>query len=165
MIIKTIFAALLCSLALFSLPASATGKIVVYEETTLNASADSVWNTIGGFGEINTWYPIIKSVDLTGTNMDAGSTRLLTLDNGAQITEVLVDHNDANRSYAYVIQKSPLPIKDYFSKIKVVPAGNNRCKVIWSSTFDANGVEDTAAYDAIRGIYTGGFAALHDRFK
>ena len=165
MIIKTISAILLCSLAFVSLPASATGGIVVYEETTLNAGADSVWNTINGFGEIHTWYPVIKSTDLTGTNVDAGSTRLLTLEDGAQITEVLVDHNDANRSYSYVIQKAPLPVKGYFSRIRVVPAGNNKAKVIWSSTFDANGVEDGAAYDMVRGIYTGGFEALKERFK
>lgn len=165
MIIRTISTLLLCALALMSLPASATGKIVVYEETTLNASADTVWNTIREFGGIHNWFPAVKSTELTGTDVDAGSTRLLTLQDGVQITEVLVDHNDAAMGYSYVIQKAPLPAKGYFSRIRVVPMGNNQAKVIWSSTFDANGADDAAVYEMVRGIYTGGFAALQERFK
>ena len=163
--IKTIFTVLLCSLALISFQASATGKIVVYETVTLNASADTVWNTVGDFGGLHTWHPAVTSTDLTGGNNDAGSTRLLTLGDGAQITEILVDHNDDTMTYSYVIQKGPLPVKGYYSKIKVMPMGNGKAKLIWSSTFDADGVDDTTAYETISGVYKGGFEALTAKFK
>lgn len=162
---KRCVAALVGSLAFIGIPAHAAGGLSVSEEVSLPASADEVWRAIGDFGGLHTWHPAATKTDLTGSGSDAGDTRVLTLGDGATITEVLVDHDNAKMSYSYVITASPLPVKNYYSKLAVMQSGGNSAKVIWSSTFDAKGADDAAAIDAITGVYKGGFEALTQQFK
>lgn len=156
---------LICALAFISSQAFSAGKLIVSEEVTLNGSADQVWQAIGAFGGLYTWHPAIVSTALTGTGSNAGDTRILTLGDGATVTEVLVDHDDGTMQYSYVIMVSPLPVQNYFSTLEVVPKGENGATVVWSSTFDANGASDEEAIEVISGIYKGGFTALTETFN
>lgn len=140
--------------------AHATGVLTVKEEITLKAGAEKVWSTIGSFGGLHTWHPAATKTDLKGSGIDAGDTRILTLGDGATITEVLVDHDSGKMTYTYVITASPLPVKGYRSELKVIAEGKGQSRVIWSSNFDSNGAEDTKAIEVITGVYKGGLSAL-----
>ena len=162
--IQSLLSVVFCTLLAVITPAQAAGNLSVNEQVMVNASADTVWNLIGKFGALNAWHPAVVKETVSGTGNDAGDTRVLTLPDGATITEVLVDVDNTARQYKYVIKESPLPVSGYLSTLKVIPEGSNKSKVIWSSTFNAKGASDQDAMQAVRGVYTAGFQALVKRF-
>ncbi|MDH3695208.1 MAG: SRPBCC family protein [Gammaproteobacteria bacterium] len=151
--------------ALISFNACAQGALSASQETMLNASASDVWAHIGDFGGLHTWHPAVTGTELTGSGTDVGDIRVLTLGDGAKITEELRGHSNEGMSYSYAILESPLPVANYESTIKVESTGDNSCKVMWSSTFDAKDVMDIEAIGTIDGIYTAGLDALVAEFQ
>jgi len=163
--IKSVLSILFIILSIAVSPARAAGNLSVNEQVVLNASADQVWKVIGGFGTLDTWHPGVVKEVMTGSGTRPGDTRVLTLQNGGTVTEVLVDHDDHNRKYSYTIKQSPLPVSQYLSTLKVLPMGKDLARVVWSATFNARGVPDKQAMDAVRGIYASGFKGLAEHFK
>jgi len=151
--------------ALISFNACAQGSLSTSKETTLNASASDVWAHIGEFGGLHTWHPAVTGTELTGSGMDKGDIRVLTLGDGAKITEELRGHSNESMSHSYAILESPLPVANYESTIKVESTGDNSCKVMWSSTFDAKDAMDIEAIGAIDGVYIAGLDALVAEFE
>lgn len=163
--IKSVLSIPVLVLFLTLIPAQAAGNLSVNEQVVLNASADKVWKVIGGFGTLDTWHPGVVKEIMTGSGTRPGDTRVLTLKNGGTVTEVLVDHDDQNRKYSYTIKQSPLPVSQYLSTLKVLPMGKDMARVVWSATFNAKGVPDKEAMDAVRGIYASGFKGLAEQFQ
>jgi mxaD protein len=162
MVSRIVFRKLLFVVALIaSGPALADGSLNTSRETTLNATPATVWKMIGGFNHLDVWHPVVVASDLNGK----GDVRVLTLGDGAKITEKLLSHDDAKMNYAYAITESPLPVKDYVSTISVMPAEGNKSVVIWSSSFNANGAEDAQAVETISGIYEAGLNNLVKHFN
>ena len=127
----------------------------------LNASADEVWNLIGGFNALPDWHPAVVKSDLE----EDGKVRRLEIDGGVVILERLEEHDAAERMYRYTITESPLPIEGYVSVIRVGEGeGGRGARVEWSSEFTPSGVPETEAVELVQGIYQGGFDALAARF-
>jgi hypothetical protein len=91
--------------------------------------------------------------------------RTLDLGGGASITEKLVAYDPVGHSYTYAITKSPLPVKNYVSVIRLTPAGDGKTLMKWSSTFDASGASDDKAKEAIGGIYDAGLGKVTSNFR
>lgn len=160
--IKTTVSVVLLSSAISSF----AGGLTVSKNVTVNASPETTWKMIGDFNHLDVWHPVvIASKLIQGDSQSAGAVRLLTLGNGATITEQLESNNNALRSYTYAITASPLPVADYVSTITVSPAVDGKSTVTWSSSFDANGVEDAAAIKTISGIYDAGLGNLDKHFN
>ena len=160
--IKTAVSALLLTTAMTIFAADLT----VSKSVTVNASPETTWKMIGDFNHLDVWHPVVvASKLLQGSDNVAGAERLLTLGNGATITEELVSHNNGAESYTYKIVKSPLPIANYVSTIRVASADKGKATVTWSSTFDAKGVKDDEAVKAITGIYVAGLNNLDKHFN
>jgi len=158
-IIKTTLSAALLATAMTSF----AGNLNVSKEVTVNASPDTTWKMIGDFNHLDVWHPVVVGSVLT--HGKTNDTRLLTLGNGATITEKQVSRNDTERSYTYAIVESPLPVADYVSTISVTPAADGKSTVTWSSSFDANGGTDEEAVNAITGIYEAGLNNLDKHFN
>ena len=141
------------------------GQIQVSESVSLSANATAVWALVGDFSGLYRWHPAVVNSTLNGDRSKAGSIRVLTLGNGANIVERQQSHNDAQLSYGYQILYSPLPVSGYESQIMVTDQGGKHCKVTWSSSFSANGVPDAKAEEIIRGIYKGGLDNLAKLFN
>lgn len=161
-IIKTSVSVVLLTSAM----ASFAGNLTVTKDVTVNASPETTWKLIGDFNHLDVWHPVVVASKLTlGDSQSAGAVRLLTLGNGATITEKLVSNNNALRSYTYAITESPLPIADYVSTITVSPAADGKSTVTWNSTFDASGATDEEAVNTISGIYDAGLNNLDKHFN
>lgn len=91
--------------------------------------------------------------------------RLLTLGNGAQLTETLTEMDNTRYTYRYKINQSPLPVSNYASSITVTDNGTNGTIVTWSSSFNAAGASDEDAAKAIRGVYQAGLNNLADLYN
>src|SRR5262245_23549839 len=106
------------------------------------ASADKVWQLIGGFNSLPDWSPNIPRSETT----EGGRVRHLTTSNGVTIVERLEKFDNAARSYSYSIVQAPFPITDYLATLSVQDkAGESACRVDWSGTFIPKGVSDSEA--------------------
>ena len=151
---------------LTSAMASFAGNLTVSKEITVNASSETTWKMVGDFNHLDVWHPVVVASQLTqGNSQSVGSVRLLTLGNGATITEKLVANDNAHKSYTYAITESPLPVSDYVSTISVSAGEEGKTIVTWSSSFDANGATDEEAINTIAGIYDAGLNNLDKHFN
>ncbi|MGZ2747486.1 SRPBCC family protein [Burkholderia stagnalis] len=126
----------------------------------VSASADTVWQLIGGFGSLPDWLSYIPSSELS----EGGRVRSLANPDGDAIVERLVAFDDAARSYTYAILEAPFPVVNYRSTLRVRENGESAATVEWSGTFTPNGATDDAASRLFRGIYEDGLAELAKRF-
>lgn len=161
-LIKTAVSAALITASM----ASFAGNITVTKEVTVNASPETTWKMIGDFNHLDVWHPVVVASTIEkGTSDVVGAERLLTLGNGANITEELVKNDAAAHSYTYAIVKSPLPVSDYVSTISATAGPEGKTVVTWSSSFDANGATDEEAEKTIAGIYDAGLSNLDKHFN
>tara|TARA_R110002050_G_scaffold269917_2_gene412704 strand:- start:248098 stop:248589 length:492 start_codon:yes stop_codon:yes gene_type:complete len=158
-LIKTTLSAALLATAMTSF----AGDLNVSKEITVNASPDTTWKMIGDFNHLDVWHPAIVSSVLT--HGKTNDSRLLTLGNGATLTEKQVARDEAARSYSYAIMASPLPVADYVGTISVSAAADGKSTVTWSSSFDANGATDAEAIEVVAGIYEAGLNNLDKHFN
>ncbi len=163
--LSTILKTTVSVVLLTSAMASFAGGLDVSKSITVNASPETTWKMIGNFNHLDVWHPVVVGSKLvSGNYQEDGAVRLLTLGNGATITEKLQDYNYEGRSYTYAITESPLPIANYVSTISV-SSSNGKTKVTWSSSFDANGATDEEAINTISGIYDAGLNSLDKHFN
>ena len=129
----------------------------------LPASADKVWDLIGGFNALPNWHPAIEKSEVEGEGK--GSVRTLHLVGGGTITERLVQLDDAGRVYSYSILSSPLPIANYTGTIRLKEsADGSGCTLEWESDFEAAGAPEGDAVQVVQGIYQAGFDNLKKMF-
>src|SRR5207245_45804 len=75
----------------------------------------------------------LRSGAVEGTGV--GAVRHIGLPGGMEIVERCEAYDAAGRSLSYaIIGKSPIPIRNYFSTVKVVDEGPNACRVEWRGT-------------------------------
>ena len=139
------------------------GELSVQRETTIDRAPATVWKMVGDFNALDVWHPAVTRSTATGTA--PGATRLLTLGNGATISEKLLARDPARHSYSYAILKSPLPVKNYKSTLQLSPTPDGKTLMRWSSTFEAEGADDAKAQEVIQGIYDAGLAKVAANFK
>ncbi len=143
---------------------AADGSLNVSKQVVLAVPPSTAWALLGDFNGLNRWHPAVTASDLNGDGTSNGSKRVLTLGDGGKIHETLIDYNDSGMSYTYKITKSPLPVSDYVSTIKVERNDKGTSTVTWSSRFNAAGVDDAKAVEIISGVYDGGLKALDDLY-
>ena len=137
----------------------AAGSVQVSESVELNAKPAAIWALVGDYNGLYRWHPAVKDSKRTD------NVRLLTLGNGAQITETLIVMDNEKHSYNYTINASPLPVSDYESSIAVKANGNNSSIVTWSSSFNATGTSNEEAAQVIRGVYQAGLNKLTELYN
>ncbi|EOI1371105.1 SRPBCC family protein [Serratia marcescens] len=125
------------------------------------ASADTVWQLIGGFDALPDWLPFIpKSVVSQG-----GRVRTLTTADGGTVIERLEAFDNRQRSYSYSIMQAPFPVVNYLSTLSVHATDDaNVARVEWAGSFTPVNISDDEAVALFSGIYQGGLDALSDNF-
>lgn len=123
------------------------------------ASADQVWQLIGGFNTLPDWLPFIPKSGLS----DGGRVRTLQTADGAVVIERLQAFDNSGKTYSYSIEQAPFPATDYLATIKVEAQGQG-ARVTWSGRFNAKGVSDEEVVALFSGIYQGGLEALRANY-
>jgi hypothetical protein len=125
------------------------------------ATADQVWQLIGGFNSLPGWLPLIAKSELG----EGGRVRHLETGDGTVIVERLQTFDDKARTYTYSIDQGPFPVTDYLAKVQVREmAGKQMTQVEWSGSFTPAGVTDAEAVELFSGVYSGGLEALKANF-
>jgi len=136
--------------------------VEVERSVEVAASPDKVWHVVGDFCGIASWHPAVDKCSLS--NVGGVETRTLSLVGGGTIIEKSLGRDDANWSYRYAIEESPLPVANYSSTIAVLPRGDGAI-LKWSGTFEAKGASDADASKVIAGIYEAGLKSIADKAK
>ncbi|MDD1136389.1 SRPBCC family protein [Pseudomonas sp. TNT2022 ID233] len=123
------------------------------------ASAEQVWQLIGGFNTLPDWLPFIPNSELS----EGGRVRTLQTADGAVVVERLETFDNAGKTYSYSILQAPFPATDYLATIRVEAQGQG-AKVTWSGRFTAKGVSDEEVVALFSGIYQGGLEALRANY-
>ena len=125
------------------------------------ASADAVWQLMGGFDALPDWLPFIPKSVVT----EGGRVRSLTTSDGGTVIERLEAFDNRQRSYTYSIIQAPFPVVNYLSTITVHETVDSQIsRVEWSGEFTAVNVSDEEAQALFTGIYSDGLKALKDNF-
>ncbi|HET9935579.1 MAG TPA: SRPBCC family protein [Methyloceanibacter sp.] len=118
-----------------------------------------VWAVAGEtFCTIKTWHPAVAECEET---KDGDVTyRTLTLKDGGKIKEKLTGTEDT--AYTYEITESPLPIKNYSSKLWVeADDEEDRSVIYWQSEFEAaDGTSEEDAKKIVTGILGDGVKGI-----
>ncbi|MBL0798724.1 MULTISPECIES: SRPBCC family protein [unclassified Pseudomonas] len=123
------------------------------------ASADQVWQLIGGFNTLPDWLPFIPNSELS----EGGRVRTLQTADGGVVVERLETFDNAGKTYSYSILQAPFPATDYLATIRVEAQGQG-AKVTWSGRFTAKGVSEEEVVALFSGIYQGGLEALRANY-
>jgi hypothetical protein len=118
-----------------------------------------VWVVAGEtFCTIKNWHPAVAECEEAAEG-DV-TFRTLTLKDGGKIKEKLTDKDDL--SYSYEIVESPLPVKNYTSKLWVEEDDEpDRTVIYWQSEFDpADGTSEEDAKKVITGILGDGVKGI-----
>jgi mxaD protein len=94
------------------------------------APPDQVWAVLGDLTSVDRWIPGVTAVTRTG------SGRVCTFDDGHRQEERILDYSPATRSYRYVIDGAPLPVRDNTGGFTVEDTGGGS-RVVWESSFVA----------------------------
>ncbi|KAF2394387.1 SRPBCC family protein [Pseudomonas frederiksbergensis] len=123
------------------------------------ASADQVWQLIGGFDSLPDWLPFIVKSELS----EGGRVRSLQTADGAVVVERLEAFDNGSKTYSYSIEQAPFPATDYLATLRVEAQGQG-ARVTWSGRFTAKGVTDEEVEALFDGIYKGGLEALRANY-
>ncbi|SED97864.1 Polyketide cyclase / dehydrase and lipid transport [Pseudomonas frederiksbergensis] len=123
------------------------------------ATAEQVWQLIGGFDSLPDWLPFIPQSELS----EGGRVRSLQTADGAVVVERLETFDNAGKTYSYSILQAPFPATDYLATIRVDAQGQG-ARVTWSGRFTPVGVSNKEVEDLFAGIYQGGLEALRANY-
>ncbi|MCO4747537.1 MAG: SRPBCC family protein [Proteobacteria bacterium] len=119
-------------------------------EQSYPVSAETLWGAVG-FGALADWHPMVPNLELT----EEGKVRTMGFGAMAAV-ERLVEEGE--RSYTYVVDRSPMPVRDYRATWTVADADEGSTITI-EATYEPKGPE--AASDMLlRAFFAAGFKAL-----
>ncbi len=94
-----------------------------------------------------------------------GRQRRLTLVDGGEIVEALLQHDDAARAYAYRLVSGPLSVETYQALLHVEEDGAGGALVRWSARFDVEEEADPAEVArTVQGLFDSGLENLDRLF-
>ncbi len=137
----------------------------VDEQIIIDADVATVWQQVMAFDQLDKWHPAVESI-----TMQDGSTRIVKLKSGGEITESL-DESDAERHYiGYRLlteNVEAMPVSFYTIGIEV-EAADKGSQVIWSGrfyradtgNFPPENLNDEAAVKAMTEFATSGLEGL-----
>lgn len=96
------------------------------QHTFVEASADRVWTLLRDPAGVTTWFPQMESVTVDGDR------RTITLASGLPLEEEVVTVRDDLRRFQYRLL-GPLPVSYHLATIDVLPDGEHRCVVVYST--------------------------------
>jgi hypothetical protein len=153
---RTTRLALIAAAAFFALAGSANA-ITVKKRIEAPGLPPEIWAVVGGFCTIKDWHP--AAADCVESKEGDVTFRTITLKDGGKIKEKLTGTEAT--AYTYEIIESPLPVKNYKSKLWIeVDDEPDRSVIYWQSDFDANGASDDEAKKKITGILGDGVKGI-----
>jgi hypothetical protein len=100
----------------------------VRRHTFVDCNADKVWSFVGAPERLHEWFPITEC-------RFEGNKRWITLAAGIVFEEDIITLDQDLRRFQYKIVNNSL-IKFHLGTVDVIPDGDNRCLVMYSTDMD-----------------------------
>lgn len=94
----------------------------------IERSANDVWSLVGDPARLHEWFPI------TSCTVE-GAKRWIDLPSGLRFEEDIVTLDHDLRRFQYTIVNNPI-IKQHLGTVDVIPDGDQRCIVVYSTDAD-----------------------------
>jgi hypothetical protein len=115
-------------------------------KTTINISADALWQVISDFGAAGEYFSGVVACKVKGEGV--GALRTLTSVDGSTIIERLevLDGDDRQLSYALL---TDTPFQNCLTTMEVHELGPSRAELGWLATFQADGIPESEAVEML----------------
>ncbi len=130
----------------------------VTRSVELKASAQEVWQAIGGFG--SRWHPLVAKLTLAGEG--PGQLRRIETIDGKIMIERLSERDEAQKIYRYALV-SGIPANPYNGALSVQHTATGS-SVTWSVSYRPEGQGDLIVRLIISSLLNAGMATLKKRF-
>jgi carbon monoxide dehydrogenase subunit G len=121
----------------------------VVKKQHFSAPAATVWELVGDFFGLTGWMPGVARVDRNGDER----TRTVTMHDGAQIVEQLLDEGAYFHHYRFD-DPGPVPVRDFTARFTVTSSGPEQSEIEWTATFEpAPGVPEEVVVAGVGGLY------------
>jgi hypothetical protein len=132
----------LCLLAVYFAPAlvmaHGPSRVLLIEKIEINATPDKIWSVIGDFCSIKDWHPTVTDCTADKGN-EPDSLRVITLDGGEQIREILAKHKPDNFLIQHYMkdgqQLEAYPITTHGLTITISDNGKGGSTLKWKGAF------------------------------
>ncbi len=119
------------------------------------APIETVWPTIAQGGDVHRWFgDVIATCDISG------SDRTCTMQNGATLTERIIDVDETAHRFRYAIDEHPLPATDVVATIALTATDDGGTQINWGADYTATPDNEALMRDTLQGIYAQGIASL-----
>ncbi|MEO6015026.1 MAG: SRPBCC family protein [Devosia sp.] len=129
-------------------------KRTVLVQKTIGAPQQEVWAVVRTGEDIGRWLPAITSCRLDGMS------RHCTMTDGSLLEEEIISVDDATHTFAYSVNKHPMPLGPVLNVIHVEKIGDQTCRVDWSAQFDADDATVMQVKPMLEGLFTAGIDGL-----
>lgn len=131
-----------CLLAALFVPAlvlaHGPARVLLIEEIEINATPKKVWSVIGDYCSIKDWHPTVTDCT-SDKNNELGSIRVITLESGEQIREILAKHKPEKFMLQHYMddgqELKAYPITTHGLTITVSDNGKGGSIVNWKGAF------------------------------
>ena len=138
-------------------------KVEVAVNQKVSASAERVWECVGGFNSLPSWCPAIESSVLVDTEDNVvGAVRFLTFKDGLRITERCTALETF--SLTYIILGAETGMHNYSATLSVTPITQEESTLSWNASFDASTAQKAALFDDINGLFSSTVASVAATF-
>lgn len=130
----------------------------ITESVRIPMHADILWHKIGAFGAVAEWHPMLRRVQSEGDHV--GARRFVETKGGERQEERLALYDSEGHSYDYILESSPLPVRDYEAEFQIIDEDLAMSRVRWTAYFEVTGEYEAATIDSIRGFLRAGLDNL-----
>lgn len=135
----------------------------VVETVRIHRNADALWLSIGRFGSVADWHPLLAKVDNDGD--EVGSLRRAQSKTGERQVERLEAMDSFTHRYRYSILAGTLPVRDYHGEFRIDHDGNGTSTVVWSADFEVTSPQGNHIVDSIRSFFQAGLKNLEKLYQ
>jgi len=127
-------------------------------EGDFEISVDALWGAIRDFGDVS-WLP--GDPDFESEGEGVGMIRTIRTGPLPTVRERLNEIDEAGRAIHYsVLEGNPMPVRDYRGSMQALDLGQGRSRLVWSSTWEPEGVSEADAVKVVSAIYSGVLPAM-----
>ena len=130
----------------------------ITESVRIPMHADILWHKIGSFGAVAEWHPMLRRVQSEGDHV--GARRFVETEGGERQEERLALYDPEGHSYDYILESSPLPVRDYEAEFQIIDEDMAMSRVLWTAYFEVTGEHEAATIESIRGFLRAGLDNL-----
>jgi hypothetical protein len=125
-------------------------------EQEIKSSKKKVWNIVGPFEKIGSWFNGIEKTEMK-TSSNGNSIRTLTLENGAVLSDELIGEEEF--AYTYKIIEGELPFKDYIGTIGVKDSTNG-VSLYYEASIDVSEKNKDDSISFLENLYARAFKKI-----